>query len=257
MTLDALVGDQAQQPQRARPGELCCAGPYWVGGMSSQANRVRVTSVIFMASLETRLFLSPDRRGAKRLSRSRDGAADCRHVRPPACPTKPELSSPRLASCAPASNLQFPCWSPAAARRAEPIGVAPDMAREIAASLSVLVTYVSFKSGELADQGGEQCLGHRPDRRRTAARRWRSASLPPMSRSRRPTWCPELRHQVHRRCVGKPGIRIAVSAPLDLWPLAREQHQARHRSRSAASMRRSTSSSTKARCPGRPRVPAC
>jgi len=37
----------------------------------------------------------------------------------------------------------------------EPVGVAPDMAREIAASLGVPVTYVPFKTpGELADQAG-------------------------------------------------------------------------------------------------------
>jgi polar amino acid transport system substrate-binding protein len=38
---------------------------------------------------------------------------------------------------------------------AEPVGVAPDMAREIASSLGVPVTYVPFKTpGELADQAG-------------------------------------------------------------------------------------------------------
>ena len=36
--------------------------------------------------------------------------------------------------------------------KSEPVGVAPDMAKEIAASLGVPVTYVPFKSpGELAD----------------------------------------------------------------------------------------------------------
>ena len=40
--------------------------------------------------------------------------------------------------------------------KSEPVGVAPDMAREIAASLGVPVTYVTFKSpGELADQAGK------------------------------------------------------------------------------------------------------
>ena len=40
--------------------------------------------------------------------------------------------------------------------KAEPVGVAPDMAKEIAASLGVPVTYVPFKSpGELADQAGK------------------------------------------------------------------------------------------------------
>ena len=39
---------------------------------------------------------------------------------------------------------------------AEPVGVAPDMAREIAASLGMPVTYVPFKTpGELADQAGK------------------------------------------------------------------------------------------------------
>ena len=40
--------------------------------------------------------------------------------------------------------------------KSEPIGVAPDMAKEIAASLGVPITYVTFKSpGELADQAGK------------------------------------------------------------------------------------------------------
>ena len=40
--------------------------------------------------------------------------------------------------------------------KSEPVGVAPDMAKEIAASLGVPVTYVTFKSpGELADQAGK------------------------------------------------------------------------------------------------------
>src|SRR3981189_39108 len=39
--------------------------------------------------------------------------------------------------------------------KSEPVGVAPDMAKEIAASLGVPVTYVPFKSpGELAPQAG-------------------------------------------------------------------------------------------------------
>ena len=40
--------------------------------------------------------------------------------------------------------------------KSEPVGVAPDIAKEIAASLGVPVTYVTFKSpGELADQAGK------------------------------------------------------------------------------------------------------
>ena len=40
--------------------------------------------------------------------------------------------------------------------KAEPVGVAPDMAQAIAASLGVPITYVTFKSpGELADQAGK------------------------------------------------------------------------------------------------------
>src|SRR5260370_402229 len=43
--------------------------------------------------------------------------------------------------------------------KSEPVGVAPDMAKEIAASLGVPVTYVPFKSpGELADQAGKNVL---------------------------------------------------------------------------------------------------
>jgi polar amino acid transport system substrate-binding protein len=40
--------------------------------------------------------------------------------------------------------------------KAEPVGVAPDVAKAIAASLGVPITYVTFKSpGELADQAGK------------------------------------------------------------------------------------------------------
>src|ERR687898_708037 len=40
--------------------------------------------------------------------------------------------------------------------KSEPVGVAPDIAKDIAASLGVPVTYVTFKSpGELADQAGK------------------------------------------------------------------------------------------------------
>ena len=40
--------------------------------------------------------------------------------------------------------------------KSDPVGVSPDMAKELAASLGVPVTYVSFKSpGELADQAGK------------------------------------------------------------------------------------------------------
>jgi polar amino acid transport system substrate-binding protein len=40
--------------------------------------------------------------------------------------------------------------------KSEPVGVAPDLAKEIAASLGVPITYVSFKSpGELSDQAGK------------------------------------------------------------------------------------------------------
>src|SRR5258708_38950880 len=41
-------------------------------------------------------------------------------------------------------------------KKSEPVGVAPDMAKERAASLGVPVAYVPFKSpGELADQAGK------------------------------------------------------------------------------------------------------
>jgi len=58
---------------------------------------------------------------------------------------------------------------------AEPVGVAPDMAREIAASLGVPVTYVPFKTpGELADQAGKNVwdiglIGAEPQRAATIA----------------------------------------------------------------------------------------
>jgi polar amino acid transport system substrate-binding protein len=59
--------------------------------------------------------------------------------------------------------------------KAEPVGVAPDMAKEIAASLGVPVTYVTFKSpGELADQAGKNVwdiglIGAEPQRAATIA----------------------------------------------------------------------------------------
>ena len=59
--------------------------------------------------------------------------------------------------------------------KAEPVGVAPDMAKEIAASLGVPVTYVSFKTpGELADQAGNNVwdiglIGAEPQRAATIA----------------------------------------------------------------------------------------
>jgi len=58
---------------------------------------------------------------------------------------------------------------------AEPVGVTPDMAREIAASLGVPVTYVPFKTpGELADQAGKNVwdiglIGAEPQRAATIA----------------------------------------------------------------------------------------
>ena len=62
----------------------------------------------------------------------------------------------------------------------EPEGVAPDLAREIAARLGVGVVYVPFaRPGELADAAGS----------RRALRR--SRSPPPMPRSRRPISCPQ------------------------------------------------------------------
>lgn len=54
--------------------------------------------------------------------------------------------------------------------KSEPLGVAPDMAKEIAASLGVPVTYVTYKSpGELADQAGNDAwdiglIGAEPQR---------------------------------------------------------------------------------------------
>jgi len=59
--------------------------------------------------------------------------------------------------------------------KSEPVGVAPDMAKEIAASLGVPVTYVPFKSpGELADQAGKNVwdiglIGAEPQRAATIA----------------------------------------------------------------------------------------
>ena len=75
----------------------------------------------------------------------------------------------------------------------EPEGVAPDLAREIAARLGVGVAYVPFaRPGELADAAGQGIwdiglIAAEPARAKTIA------FTPPMPRSRRPTWCPRAR----------------------------------------------------------------
>lgn len=96
--------------------------------------------------------------------------------------------------------------------KSEPIGVAPDMAREIAASLGVPVTYVSFKSpGELADQVNNNVwdiglIGAEPQR---AA----SISFTAAYVEIEATYMVPKNSPIKSIAdVDKPGVRIAVSA---------------------------------------------
>lgn len=103
--------------------------------------------------------------------------------------------------------------------KSEPVGVAPDMAREIAAALGVPVTYVSFKSpGELGDQVGKDVwdiglIGAEPQRAEkiqfTAAYVEIEATY----------MVPEGSPIKSIADVDKKGVRIAVSArsAYDLW----------------------------------------
>jgi polar amino acid transport system substrate-binding protein len=96
--------------------------------------------------------------------------------------------------------------------KSEPVGVSPDMAREIAASLGVPVTYVSFKSpGELADQVNNNVwdiglIGAEPQRAATISFTAAYVEI-------------EATYMVPKNSpiksiadVDKPGVRIAVSA---------------------------------------------
>ena len=96
--------------------------------------------------------------------------------------------------------------------KSEPVGVAPDMAREIAASLGVPVTYVSFKSpGELADQVNNNVwdvglIGAEPQR---AA----SISFTAAYVEIEATYMVPKGSTIKSIAdVDKPGVRIAVSA---------------------------------------------
>jgi len=96
--------------------------------------------------------------------------------------------------------------------KSEPVGVAPDMAKEIAASLGVPVTYVSFKSpGELADQAGKNVwdiglIGAEPQRAATIA--FSAAYVEIEATYMVPAGSP-LQSIAD---VDKKGVRIAVSA---------------------------------------------
>lgn len=96
--------------------------------------------------------------------------------------------------------------------KSEPVGVAPDMAREIAASLGVPVTYVSFKSpGELADQVNNNVwdiglIGAEPQR--AASISFTAAYVEIEATYMVPKGSP-IKSIAD---VDKPGVRIAVSA---------------------------------------------
>lgn len=96
--------------------------------------------------------------------------------------------------------------------KSDPVGVAPDMAREIAASLGVPLAYVSFKSpGELADQVNNNVwdiglIGAEPQR---AA----SISFTAAYVEIEATYMVPKNSPIKSIAdVDKPGVRIAVSA---------------------------------------------
>ena len=96
--------------------------------------------------------------------------------------------------------------------KSEPVGVAPDMAKEIAASLGVPVTYVPFKSpGELADQAGKNIwdiglIGAEPQR--AAVMTFSAAYVEIEATYMVPPGSPLTKIAD----VDKKGVRIAVSA---------------------------------------------
>lgn len=103
--------------------------------------------------------------------------------------------------------------------KAEPVGVAPDMAREIAASLGVPVSLVPFKSpGELADQAENNVwdiglIGAEPQR---AAKISFTAAYVEIEA----TYMVPANSPIKSIAdVDKPGVRICVSArsAYDLW----------------------------------------
>ncbi|MFO1081523.1 MAG: ABC transporter substrate-binding protein [Reyranellaceae bacterium] len=96
--------------------------------------------------------------------------------------------------------------------KSEPVGVAPDMAKEIAAALGVPVTYVPFKSpGELADQAGKNVwdiglIGAEPQR--AAVIDFTAAYVEIEATYMVPAGSP-IRSLAD---VDKPGVRLVVSA---------------------------------------------
>jgi polar amino acid transport system substrate-binding protein len=94
----------------------------------------------------------------------------------------------------------------------DPVGVAPDMAREIASSLGVPVNYVPFRTpGELADQAGNNAwdiglIGAEPQRAETIA--FSAAYVEIEATYMVPAGSP-IRSVTD---VDKKGVRIAVSA---------------------------------------------
>jgi len=103
--------------------------------------------------------------------------------------------------------------------KSEPVGVAPDMAKAIAASLGVPVQYVTFKSpGELADQAGKNVwdiglIGAEPQRAEKIS--FTAAYVEIEATYMVPAGSPIT----SIADVDKKGVRIAVSArsAYDLW----------------------------------------
>ena len=111
--------------------------------------------------------------------------------------------------------------------KSEPVGVAPDMAKEIAASLGVPVTYVPFKSpGELADQAGKNVwdiglIGAEPQR--AAVITFTAAYVEIEATYMVPAGSPINRSPTStRRACASPSRRAGLRA------VAGEQHQERH-----------------------------
>ncbi len=102
----------------------------------------------------------------------------------------------------------------------DPVGVAPDMAREIARRLGVPVKLRDLQdAGRAGRCGRDRRLGHRADRRRAAARREDRVHARPTWRSRRRTSCRRARRCKSIADVDRPGVRIAVTgrAAYGLW----------------------------------------
>ena len=144
------------RPSALEPAKRLC-WPYCVGGMSSQAKSVRrdvgdLHGVVSRTRAPALLLIS----------------IDCR-----SCPTKPELNSLPTGVLRAGINLSnFLLVTGPQRRMPNRWASRPTWRAEIAASLGVPITYVTFKSpGELGDQAGKNVwdiglIGAEPQRAR-------------------------------------------------------------------------------------------